>query len=289
MDNTSPPVFDSFSIKTVLADAKAQLDEISDSATLDAELLLGYCLGKTRTYLHTWPEKELNIKQYQDFKSLIKKRATDYPVAYLLGQKSFWTLDLIVTPDVLIPRPETELLIEVSLEKIASIANPKILDLGTGSGAIALALASERKDAMVMATDYSEAALKVAKLNVDKNQLSNNIELLKSDWFSEIKNTKFDLIISNPPYISSKDPHLDNNIRFEPRSALVAKDQGMHDIETIINNSISFLKSGGWLMIEHGYEQATQTQKLFSEFGYSKVDTISDYNNQPRLTLGQRA
>ena len=150
------------SIKAVLAHAREQLNDISDSPVLDAELLLAHCLEKNRSYLHTWPEKQLDKKQLECFESHIRKRLSDYPVAYILGYKAFWTFELKVTDDVLIPRPETELLVELALEKLSDVSHPKILDLGTGSGAIALALVSERKDAKIIATDYSKKALEIA-------------------------------------------------------------------------------------------------------------------------------
>ena len=177
------------SIQALLKQASERLKDISDSAYFDAELLLAHCLNKNRTYLHTWPEKELNATELNEFHALIEKRLTDYPVAYLIGRKPFWTMDLIVTADVLIPRPETELLVEVALDKMKDITNPKILDLGTGSGAIALALATERPDAIITAVDYSHKALKVAKTNANELELSQRVSFIKSNWFDELTET----------------------------------------------------------------------------------------------------
>lgn len=288
-DEYPPPLFESFSIKTVLSSAKDQLSEVSDSPALDAELLLAHCLARNRTYLHTWPERCLTERQMCLFQELVKKRATDYPIAYLLEKQSFWTLDLIVTPDVLIPRPETELLVEVALEKLQLIKNPKILDLGTGSGAIALAIASERPDARVIACDYSFAALEVARMNTIENKLEDQVALIKSNWFSNIDESDFDLIVSNPPYISAEDPHLVQTIRYEPRSALVAHDAGMKDIETIVTQSLPRLKNNCWLLIEHGYDQASATKALLTESLYSLIETRADYNNNQRITIAKRS
>lgn len=275
------------SIKTLLVETRAKLESISESPALDAELLLSHCLQKERSYLHTWPERELDQTQLNCFDGLIQKRLTDYPVAYLLGTKAFWTLDLIVTPDVLIPRPETELLVEVALEKIKAIKNPAILDLGTGSGAIALALASERSDALITATDASENALDIAFKNAEKHKLSKQVQLIKSNWFSQIPSQQFDLIVSNPPYISPDDPHLSQTIRHEPKQALVADNEGIKDIETIIKDSTSFLKAKSWLILEHGYNQSEQALKLFSINGFACEETLNDLNNNPRLTLAR--
>ena len=274
-------------IKSVLLDAQQKLETISDSPALDAELLLAHCLNKSRSHLFTWPENELDNAQKKCFNSLIEKRLTDYPVAYLVGTKAFWTLDLLVTPDVLIPRPETELLIEVALEKISNITKPKILDLGTGSGAIALALANERADAHVTACDYSLKALEIAKENADINNLSNRVIFTESNWFSNIEGV-FDLIVSNPPYIAEDDPHLLQTIRHEPQQALVAKNKGMSDIDILIKESSNYLKNGGWIIIEHGYNQGEKTLEGFSKCGFVNAETRIDLNQNPRLTIAQK-
>ena len=279
---------ESNSIKSLLKKASEELSNISDSAYLDAELLLAHCLEKNRSYLHTWPENELTTQQLEHFESLIEKRLTDYPVAYLLGKKAFWTIDLIVTPDVLIPRPETELLVEISLDKIKEIENPRILDLGTGSGAIALALASERPDAKITATDFSEKALEIAKTNAIELKLDKQMSFIQSNWLDNIHEPKnsFDLIVSNPPYIDPKDVHLQGTIRYEPQSALVAKDEGMSDLNTIIQQSHPPLKKGGWLILEHGFDQAEKVKDLLDKHNYSKTKNHLDLNNNSRVTIG---
>jgi release factor glutamine methyltransferase len=282
-------------IKFVLQEAQSKLLAVSDSPALDAELLLAFCLDKNRSYLFTWPDHVIDEAKLIHFNELIDKRLTDYPVAYLLETKPFWTLDLLVTPDVLIPRPETELLVEIALKKIDKIESPKILDLGTGSGAIALALASERPDAQVIACDYSNKALEVAKRNAensllnfaDKNEPDKQVTFIESDWLSNISDTNFDLIVSNPPYIAPDDPHLNQTIRHEPHQALVADNAGMKDIETIIKNSKEYLKKGCWLMIEHGYDQKDQTLALYKQFGYEEAKNYQDIGQNPRLSIAK--
>lgn len=276
-----------YSIQMLLRKASSELESISDSAYLDAELLLAHCLNKSKTFLHTWPEIELNETQLAYFHTLIKKRLTDYPVAYLLGKKSFWTFELIVTPDVLIPRPETELLVEIALDKIKNTKNPKILDLGTGSGAIALALASEREDATILATDQSLKALEIAKMNARDLQLDQHVTFVQSNWFEDISEINFDLIVSNPPYIDLDDIHLQSTIKYEPQEALVAENHGIQDIEKIIKKSHPFLKMGGWVILEHGFDQAKKVSDLLSTNHFSQIKTHNDLNNNFRVTLGK--
>lgn len=275
------------SIQICLKQATQELTEISDSAQLDAELLLAYCLGKNRTYLHTWPEKELNNSQLNQFNTLINKRMTDYPIAYILGEKPFWSFELTVTPDVLIPRPETELLVEIALNKIKDIKQPRILDLGTGSGAIALAIATERSDATVIAADYSELALNVAKKNAAVLELEHQVSFIKSNWFEQIEDKAFDLIVSNPPYIDPEDKHLTGTIRYEPQQALIAMNHGMKDIEKIIQKSHPFIKKGGWLVLEHGFDQAEKTVSLLSSHHYLNIKSNQDLNKNWRVTVGK--
>ena len=274
-------------IQCVLTKARTSLHNTSDSPALDAELILAHVLNKSRTYCHTWPEQKLLPAQLISYEKLIQLRMDDYPVAYILGYKSFWTFELDVTTDILIPRPETELLVEIALEKIKTTRNPKILDLGTGSGAIALAFASERADAHIVATDFSEKALKVAYENSLKLGLIEQIDFIQSNWFETIHAKKFDLIVSNPPYIDPDDKHLQGSIKHEPQSALIANNKGMQDIETIIQGSTPFLNNNSWLIVEHGYDQSQQTQQLFIDNGYSEITKHRDLNNNPRLTMGK--
>jgi len=285
---TTPPIFDTFSIKEQLANAKKKLASISDSPTLDAELLLANCIQKNQTYLHTWPEKILKKEQQECFQHFLEKRLDDFPVAYLLGKKEFWTLDILVTPDVLIPRPETELLVETALDKITSIQKPRILDLGTGSGAIALALASERNDASIIACDNSRAALEVAHKNAIRNHIENQVSFIQSNWFSNIEAQEFDLIVSNPPYIAPDDPHLLKTIRHEPITALIAENTGMSDIDIIIKSSYKFLKDKGWIIVEHGYDQSEKALDLYSSANYINAQSHKDLNDILRISIAQK-
>ncbi|MDZ4098855.1 MAG: peptide chain release factor N(5)-glutamine methyltransferase, partial [Methylophilaceae bacterium] len=207
--------------------------------------------------------------------------------AYITGKKEFWSRDFVVTPDVLIPRPDTEILIEIALTLIPEYQPVNIIDLGTGSGIIAITLAAERPLANIIAIDQSDAALTCAQNNAIKHQI-NNVRFINSNWFGNIPISRFDLIISNPPYIAEDDIHLQQgDLRFEPQSALHAKDQGLSDIKIIISEARSYLKTDGYLLIEHGYNQEQQMQKLFADANYQQITTYQDYANQPRVTLGR--
>ena len=274
------------SIRYSIQQATKQLEPVSDSAQLDAELLLCSVLKKERSFLHTWPERELEQSDYSLFIDLLIRRIKGEPVAHILGERDFWTLNLEVTPDTLIPRPETELLVELALEHIPQDQPVQILDLGTGSGAIALSLASERPLAHITATDFSSAALEVAKQNAAKHQLK-NISFIQSRWFSEIPNQNFDFIVSNPPYICEADPHLDQgDVRFEPRSALTSGKDGLDDIREIISQAHNYLSNHGVLLLEHGYDQADAICDLLNSAGFEQVSDHFDYNNQPRVAIG---
>jgi release factor glutamine methyltransferase len=273
-------------IQSLLNKAKDRLATSSDSAALDAEILMCKVLGKPRSYLRAWPEKKLNASEIDAYWQLIELRQQGQPVAYIIGQKEFWSRDFIVTQDVLIPRPDTEILIELALTLIPEHQPAKIIDLGTGSGIIAITLATERPLADIIATDQSDAALACAQDNAVRHQ-ANNVSFIKSNWFSHIPISQFDLIISNPPYIAEDDIHLQQgDLRFEPQSALRAKDQGLSDIKIIISEARNYLKVDGHLLIEHGYNQKKQLQKLFADFNYQQITTYQDYANQPRATLG---
>ena len=274
------------SIRYSIQQATKQLEPVSDSAQLDAELLLCSVLKKERSFLHTWPERELEQSDYSLFIDLLIRRIKGEPVAHILGERDFWTLNLEVTPDTLIPRPETELLVELALEHIPQDQPVQILDLGTGSGAIALSLASERPLAHITATDFSSAALEVAKQNAAKHQLK-NISFIQSRWFTEISNQNFDFIVSNPPYICEADPHLDQgDVRFEPRSALTSGKDGLDDIREIISQAHNYLSNHGVLLLEHGYDQADAICDLLNSAGFEQVSDHFDYNNQPRVAIG---
>lgn len=274
-------------INDLLRQATRQLAESSDSARLDAELLLAHCLNKPRSYLFTWPEAEPDNTQTECFAGLLQQRLAGQPVAYLLGYREFRDLKLIVTGDTLIPRPETELLVETGLEALSGKTNSRILELGTGSGAIALSLAKELPSAQITACDISTAALAVAQNNAGQCQL-NRIEFLQSDWFSNIPpGRSFDLIISNPPYIAADDPHLSlGDVRFEPAGALASGKDGLDDIRHLITHSGRFLKQDGMLMFEHGYDQGERTTTLMQTAGYRNVRCLKDLAGHDRITLG---
>lgn len=275
-------------IKTILAHAANTLTSHSDSPLLDAEVLLGFVLGKPRTYLRAWCDVTLTDEQLTAFAVLIKQRRQGIPIAYLTGTREFWSRDFRVTPDVLIPRPDTELLIELSLELIPNNQAVKLIDLGTGSGIIAVTLAAERPNIHVTAVDAGLAALAVAKHNAQHHQLT-NIEFYQSDWFSNVPNTLFDLVISNPPYINPDDEHLQQgDVRFEPKTALIAENQGLSDIQIIADTARSYLKPAGHLLIEHGYNQAPQVQAIFNALAYDKVQSYRDLSGQPRVTYAQK-
>jgi release factor glutamine methyltransferase len=275
------------SIKSALADAVDALTSISDSALLDAEVLLCHVLQKERSYLRAWPDKLLEPEQQEQFWALTEKRRQGMPVAYLIGRREFWSRDFRVSPDVLIPRPDTELLVELGLNLIPPDAPFKLIDLGTGSGIIAITLAAERPHAQVIATDLNSAALEIAKQNARHHHIT-NIHFYQSDWFNNTPDIQFDLVISNPPYIAKDDSHLqEGDVRFEPQTALVAAQQGLRDIETIADGARGHLKPQGHLLIEHGYNQQHQIQTIFKGLGYDKVQTYQDLSGQPRVTYGQ--
>jgi release factor glutamine methyltransferase len=275
-------------IKTLLAHAANSLASHSDSPLLDAEVLLGFVLGKPRTYLRAWCDNTLTDQQITAFEALVQQRQQGTPIAYLTGTREFWSRDFTVTPDVLIPRHDTELLIELGLELIPKNQAVKIIDLGTGSGIIAVTLAAERPNAQVTAVDASLAALEIAKHNAQYHQLA-NIEFYQSDWFANVPKLLFDLVISNPPYINPDDEHLQQgDVRFEPQSALIADNQGLSDIQIIADKARSYLTPQGHLLIEHGYNQAPQVQAIFNALAYDKVQSYRDLSGQPRVTYGRK-
>ncbi len=257
----------------------------SDSVALDSELLLAHCLGKNRTYLYTWPEREVTAENENIFRELLMRRVAGEPIAYLIGQREFWSLSLAVNNSTLIPRPDTERLVEVTLELLPSSA-VTVLDLGAGSGAIALALASERPAWSVCGIDISADAVQLATQNAHALTISNAI-FLQSDWFAELIPQRFDAIVSNPPYIDADDPHLrEGDVRFEPRRALVAAQQGLADIEKIIQQAPAFLKSKGWLLFEHGFAQGPDVRTLLSRGGFQQVSTWNDWGGRERVSGG---
>lgn len=275
-------------ISDALKFAQQRFNSISDTARLDAECLLGFALNQSDVFLRTWPDASLDSAQLDIFCALVKRRERGEPVAYILGQKQFWSLDLKVTADTLIPRPETELLVEQVLHLAAQRPVDTLLELGTGSGAIAIALASEfakqSGNTKIIATDISQRALSIAKENAEQHQQS--IEFIQSDWFDSIAQQQFDLIVSNPPYIERADRHLSQgDVRFEPLTALVSGDNGLQAIGHIIQTARKWLKPGGGLLLEHGYNQAEAVRYLFSENGYCQVGSLKDLSQNERISF----
>lgn len=293
-----------FSISKVLSSAVDKLKMSgSDSPSLDATVLLCEVLDKPRAYLLTWPEKELSSEQYQQFKQLIERRVHGEPIAYIVGWREFWSLPLKVSPATLIPRPDSERLVEVALEK-TQCQQGAILDLGTGTGAIALALASELPHRQVIGIELQPEAYQLAGENAQQLAIT-NVHFLQGSWFTPLNDLQLDnriikkredgkicfsLIVSNPPYIEPDDPHLtQGDVRFEPLSALVAEQQGLADIIDIATNAKTYLDNDGWLIIEHGYYQGEAVRRLLTQLGYQHVSTQLDYAGLERITLGQRS
>ncbi|WP_133129996.1 peptide chain release factor N(5)-glutamine methyltransferase [Legionella yabuuchiae] len=273
-------------IKDALTEASTTLTPHSESPRLDAEILLGHVLKQSRTFLFTHPENELSSEQKAKFNQLVAKRQEGVPIAYLIGTREFWSLPLKVTKDTLIPRPETEQLVELTLAALKDIPNASVLDLGTGSGAIALALATERPDWKICASDTSIEALKVARHNASELSIS-NVDFIHSYWFDSIPYQTFHAIVSNPPYIPKGDPHLNQgDVRFEPRSALQSGIEGLDDIQKIIHNASHFLTSGGVLLIEHGYDQKTAILSLLNQHGYDQTQCWQDWQGHDRISGG---
>lgn len=276
------------SLRQVVADASARLGGID--ARHEAELLLLHVLERPRSWLFAHATDPLAAADQAAFESLLARRMAGEPIAYLTGRRGFWTLDLEVDPATLIPRPETELLVELALERLPSDQSLQLADLGTGSGAIALALASERPQAQVLATDASPGALAVAARNAARHELR-NVRFAEGghDWYAPLQGARFDLIASNPPYIASHDPHLDQgDLRFEPASALASGVDGLDDIRRIVDGGQAHLRPGGWLLIEHGWDQGAAIRALFDAAGFAEVETAQDLEQRDRITLGRR-
>jgi len=277
-------------INEILKNAKQEFIASDLPPDLEAEILLAHVLNVDRSYLIAYASQILSQEESDNFESLIQNRIKGIPLAYLTGHKEFWSLDLVVTPDTLIPRPETELLIEIIFQqKVASQTAITIADLGTGSGAIALAIADEKPTWEVFATDASEKALQVAKLNAQRLHIA-NVKFYPGKWFApfkaEAKSACFDIIVSNPPYLAKDDPHLQGEIKYEPLEALVAGTDGLQDIRLIIQQSRHYLKTGGFLILEHGFDQAQAVQKIFIDNKFQQVETRNDLAGNPRVTFG---
>ncbi len=273
------------SIKTILNAAGNKLN--TEEAKLEVQLLLQHVLNVNRAWLITHENDALEANVHSAFEVLLNRRLAGEPIAYILGYQEFYGLKLKVTSDTLIPRTDTETLVEAVLAKVLQNDRLKILDLGTGTGAIALAIAKHRPLVQVTAVDASKNALKIAQENSKNLQIA-NVQFIISDWFSALKGQKFDVIVSNPPYIKADDPHLPK-LTFEPISALTSGVDGLDDIRKIAQSVLIYLKPQGWLMLEHGYNQAEKVQDLLAENGLTDITTIKDLGGNDRVTIGKNS
>ncbi|BBQ83612.1 MULTISPECIES: peptide chain release factor N(5)-glutamine methyltransferase [unclassified Klebsiella] len=257
-----------------------------ESPRRDAEILLGHVIGKSRTQILAFDETTLSAAQAETLTQLLARRQNGEPIAHLVGSREFWSLPLFVSPATLIPRPDTECLVEQALARLPQ--RPcRILDLGTGTGAVALALASERPDCQLTAVDYIADAAALAQRNADHLGIT-NVTIMQSDWFSALSPQRFAMIVSNPPYIDEQDEHLSQgDVRFEPKTALVAGDSGLADLAHIVNQGRDWLEPGGYMLLEHGWRQGAAVRALFTSAGYAQVQTCRDYGDNDRLTLAQ--
>lgn len=269
-------------VRELVAAASARGDAESRH---EAELLLGHALDRPRAWLYAHADDIVDADAKIRFEALAAARARGEPVAYLIGRRAFWTFELAVTPAVLIPRADTERLVELALERIPVDADCAVADLGTGSGAIALAIASERPRARVVATDASDAALAVAQANARRLDLA-NVEFARGDWCAALGTRRFDVIVSNPPYIAAGDPHLDEgDLRFEPSSALASGIDGLDAIRLIAAQARAHLEPGGWLLVEHGHDQGDAVRGVFDAKGYTDIATARDLEDRERVTF----
>lgn len=272
------------SIKQYLEDGAAILHAVSESPRLEAELLMGLVLRKPRSFLHAWPERHLRIPEADCYETLLRRRFSGEPIAYMTGIREFWSMPLKVTPDVLIPRPETELLVEKALLRLPDDEDLRVLDLGSGCGAVSLAIARERPRANVVGVDISRAALDVARTNARLQKLD-NVEFRESDWFDAVRGEKFHVVVGNPPYVAEDDPHLSRgDALFEPRLALDAGPGGMECFRAIIDRAHNYIVRQGWLLLEHGPDQHMPLRRLLEAQHYHDISIHRDAAGHNRVT-----
>jgi release factor glutamine methyltransferase len=269
--------------------ARQQIGSSSESAALDAEVLLAHCIGKSRSYLYTWPDQALSVSLWEAYQSLIAQRLIPTPVAYLLGEREFFSLDFKTTAAALVPRSDTELLVEAALDRCPLTSSFRILELGTGTGAIAVTLKVHRPAATIVATDISPQCLTLAGQNATRHQV--DISWVESDWFSAIEPLEpFDMIVSNPPYIAQNDVYLtQGDLPAEPLLALSSGHTGLESLQQIIADAPDYLKPGGHLLLEHGYDQESAVTRLLKAQGFVDVICQYDINNLPRISMGRFA
>lgn len=270
-----------------LVDAATRLTNVTTTPRLDAEILLAFALQKNRVWLRAWPDAVLDSGSMRIFDAYVARRLNGEPIAYITGTREFWSLDLAVTPDTLIPRPETELLVEQVIHLAKFFVRPRIVDAGTGSGAIAIALALELRDALIVASDRSIHALVVARDNARRHHAP--VCFFQGYWLHALASESVDIVVSNPPYIDADDPHLSQgDVRFEPTAALVSARGGLADIETLTHQAFRVLKPGGYLLVEHGWRQGAPVRELFNAAGFRDITLLRDYADNERVTVGQK-
>lgn len=274
-------------IDTALAHAASRIEPLSETPRLDAELLLAFCLGKTRAYLYTWPEQELEEKTFARFLSLVDERCKPTPVAYLLGRREFYAREFRATPAALVPRPETELLVEQALARLDPARRYGVLDLGTGSGIVAITLKLERPSIRIVATDIDPASLELARDNACL--LGADVEFIESDWYAQLPADRtFDLIVSNPPYVAAEHPFLRaGDLPAEPQHALTPGSSGLEAIATIIAQAPRYLEPGGKIVLEHGYDQQAAVRDLLAASDFVDIECHLDLNDLPRCTTAK--
>ena len=273
-------------IAELIRDLSARLESVSESPRLDAEILLARAIDMPRSYLFAHPEDEPDAAAIERLQASVERRVAGEPMAYITGAREFWSLELLVTPATLVPRPETEILVERALREMPRKAALDVLDLGTGSGAVALAIANDRRMSRITAVDASEDALRVAELNARQLDLD-NVTCLLGDWTEPVGDSNFDIVVSNPPYVADDDPAL-AKLRAEPLTALASGADGLDAIRRLVVDCVYVTKPGGWLMLEHGADQADAVAALLDDAGWIDIDCRPDYAGLPRVTSGRR-